>query len=51
MFYKLDVRQYQRVEQVSGSDLNFNLRTRDGFGRERFYATRKVVVARRLGVR
>jgi thioredoxin reductase (NADPH) len=45
MFYKLDVRQYQRVEQVAGEDLNFTIRTRDEFGRERLYATRKVVVA------
>jgi thioredoxin reductase (NADPH) len=45
MFYKLDIRQYQRVEQVSGSDLRFTVRTRDEFGRERIYSTCKVVVA------
>ncbi len=45
MFYKLDIRQYQRVEQVSGSDLNFTIRTTDPFGRTNTYATRKVVVA------
>ncbi len=45
MFYSLDIRQYQRVEQVSGSDLNFTIRTTDAFGRTNTYATRKVVVA------
>jgi thioredoxin reductase (NADPH) len=45
MFYKLDVRAFQRVEQVTGEDLHFEVRTRDEFGRERIYATRKVVVA------
>ncbi len=45
MFYNLDIRQYQRVEQVSGSDLNFTIRTRDEFGRDRTYTTRKLVVA------
>jgi thioredoxin reductase (NADPH) len=45
MFYNLDIRQYQRVEQVSGTDLNFTIRTTDAFGRTNTYATRKVVVA------
>jgi thioredoxin reductase (NADPH) len=45
MFYKLDVRPYQRVEQVSGEDLNFKVSTRDEFGRVRTYTTRKIVVA------
>ncbi|HEY6445933.1 MAG TPA: YpdA family putative bacillithiol disulfide reductase [Acidobacteriaceae bacterium] len=45
MFYKLDVRPYQRVEQISGEDLNFEVRTRDEFGRGYTYATSKVVVA------
>ncbi len=45
MFYKLDVRAYQRVEEVTGEDLHFRVRTRDQFGREQVYATRKVVVA------
>lgn len=45
MFYSLDIRQYQRVEQVSGSDLNFTIRTTDPFGRTNTYASRKVVVA------
>ena len=45
MFYKLDVRPYQRVEQVSGQDLDFTVRTADEFGRIRDYRTRKIVVA------
>src|ERR1039458_7094672 len=45
MFYNLDIRQYQRVEHVSGSDLNFTIRTTDAFGPTNTYATRKVVVA------
>lgn len=44
-FYKLDVRVYQRVEQVTGEDMNFSVRTRDEFGRETVYTTHKVVVA------
>lgn len=43
--YRLDVRPYQLVEQVSGEDGNFRVRTRDRYGRERVYATRKLVVA------
>ena len=49
MFYKLDVRQYERVEQVEGEDLNFTIRTKDTLrdtpGREGIYRTRKVVIA------
>lgn len=45
MHYKLDVRAYQRVEQMTGEDLRFEVRTRDAFERETVYATRKVVVA------
>ncbi|HKR27466.1 MAG TPA: NAD(P)-binding domain-containing protein, partial [Acidobacteriaceae bacterium] len=45
MFYKLDVRPYQRVEQVSGQDLDFTVRTVDEFGRTHRFATRKLVVA------
>src|SRR6202041_3979400 len=44
-FYKLDVRQYQRVERVTGADGAFAVRTRDPFGRDHVYKTRKVVVA------
>ena len=45
MHYKLDIRAYQRVEEVTGEDLNFTIRTRDPYGREHGYAARKVVVA------
>ncbi|HEV2276769.1 MAG TPA: YpdA family putative bacillithiol disulfide reductase [Acidobacteriaceae bacterium] len=45
MFYKLDVRPYQRVEEVSGRDLDFTVRTVDEFGRTHRFATRKLVVA------
>jgi thioredoxin reductase (NADPH) len=45
MFYKLDVRAYQRVESVSGVDLKFTVRTVDRFDREQVYAARKIVVA------
>jgi thioredoxin reductase (NADPH) len=45
MFYQLDVRPYQRVEQISGEDLNFEVRTRDEFGRAFLYTTQKVVIA------
>src|SRR6185312_1149566 len=45
MFYKLDVRPYQRVEQVTGQDLDFTVRTADEFGRIHRYRTRKIVVA------
>jgi thioredoxin reductase (NADPH) len=45
MHYQLDVRQYQRVEQVSGHDLAFQVHTRDSLGRTTVYFTRKIVVA------
>jgi thioredoxin reductase (NADPH) len=45
MFYKLDVRAYHRVEQVTGQDLDFTVVTHDEFGREFRFSTRKVVVA------
>ncbi len=45
MHYRLDIRAYQRVEEVTGEDLNFTIRTRDPYGREHGYAARKVVVA------
>lgn len=45
MHYKLDIRAYHRVEQVTGEDLDFTVVTRDEFGREHRFSTRKVVVA------
>jgi thioredoxin reductase (NADPH) len=43
--YQLDVRQYQIVEKVAGSDGNFILHTIDRFGRPLQHRARKLVVA------
>jgi thioredoxin reductase (NADPH) len=43
--YRLDVRQYQSVERVAGSDGGFLVHTRDRFDRTGVIATRKLVVA------
>jgi thioredoxin reductase (NADPH) len=43
--YRLDVRQYQTVEQVAGSDGSFRVQIRDRFGRPGSIAARKLVVA------
>ena len=43
--YKLDVRQYQRVETVMGGDNRFHLTTSDRLGRVYDYSCRKVIVA------
>jgi thioredoxin reductase (NADPH) len=43
--YRLDVRQYQTVEQVTGSDGQFQVHIRDRFGRPGSIAARKLVVA------
>jgi thioredoxin reductase (NADPH) len=43
--YKLDVRQYHRVEGVSGEDGNFTAHLRDRFGRQSELHARKIVVA------
>ena len=43
--YKLDVRQYQRVEQVTGADGDFSIRIADRFGRENVLKARKLVIA------
>jgi thioredoxin reductase (NADPH) len=43
--YKLDVRQYQRVETVMGQDNNFHITTCDRLSRVFDYACRKVIVA------
>lgn len=45
MHYKLEVRQYQRVESVTGRDLDFTVRTRDTFDRPHAFSARKVIVA------
>ncbi len=45
MHYRLDIRAYQRVEEISGKDLSFAIRTVDPYDREHHYSTHKVVVA------
>jgi thioredoxin reductase (NADPH) len=44
-YYKLDVRQYHRVERVSGTDGAFTVRTMDRFGRSGMLQTRKLAIA------
>ncbi len=44
-FYRLDVRQYHRVESVSGSDGSFAVHTSDRFGRRGELKARKLAVA------
>ncbi len=43
--YSLDIRQYQNVERVDGSDGSFQVLTCDRHGREHVYKARKVVIA------
>ncbi len=43
--YGLDVRQYERVERVSGSDGNFCVHTADRFGRAVTHRARKLIVS------
>ncbi len=43
--YALDIRQYETVEAVSGSDGDFTVRTADRFGRTREHRARKLAVA------
>src|SRR5580698_8142555 len=43
--YRLDVRQYENVERVEGSDGNFTVHTTDKFGRKLEYRARKLVIA------
>jgi thioredoxin reductase (NADPH) len=43
--YKLDVRQYETVERVDGSDCNFTVHTMDRFGRMLQHRARKLVIA------
>ncbi|WP_263356915.1 YpdA family putative bacillithiol disulfide reductase [Acidicapsa ligni] len=44
-YYKLEVRQYHRVEQVTGSDGQFVVHTRDRFERSGRIVARKLVIA------
>lgn len=43
--YKLDVRQYERVLQVTGSDGNFTVHTDDRFGRALEHRAKKLIVS------
>jgi thioredoxin reductase (NADPH) len=43
--YSLDVRQYESVDSVSGSDGNFTVHTTDRFGRTLQHRARKLVIA------
>ena len=43
--YRIDVRQYQRVQQVEGADGDFTIHIRDRFGRPGTLRARKLVVA------
>ncbi|MGA8087938.1 MAG: YpdA family putative bacillithiol disulfide reductase [Terracidiphilus sp.] len=43
--YKLDVRQYERVERVTGVDGAFTVHTEDRFGRPGALKTRKLIVS------
>ena len=43
--YQLDVRQYERVDKVSGRDGDFHVHTIDRFNREREHRTRKIIVS------
>jgi thioredoxin reductase (NADPH) len=43
--YKLDVRQYQNVDSISGSDGAFEVHTTDRFGRNFTHRARKLVVS------
>jgi thioredoxin reductase (NADPH) len=44
-YYKLDVRQYERVEKIEGADNAFRATTQDRLGVRHEYETRKVIVA------
>jgi len=44
-YYKLDIRQYQNVEQVTGSDGAFQVHLRDRFDRASHIQARKLIVA------
>ncbi|HEY0161426.1 MAG TPA: YpdA family putative bacillithiol disulfide reductase [Edaphobacter sp.] len=43
--YRLDVRQYETVVRVAGSDGNFTIHTMDRFGRQIEHRARKLVIA------
>ena len=43
--YRLDIRQYENVDQVTGSDGDFAVHTTDKFGRKLIHRTRKLIVS------
>jgi thioredoxin reductase (NADPH) len=43
--YRLDIRQYETVQRVTGTDGNFTVHTTDRFGRPLAYRARKLVIA------
>jgi thioredoxin reductase (NADPH) len=43
--YQLDVRQYERVDRITGDDMNFQAFTTDRRGCQRVYEARKIVLA------
>jgi thioredoxin reductase (NADPH) len=43
--YRLDIRQYERVEEIGGEDMAFRISTTDRYGCPHAYTTRKVVLA------
>jgi thioredoxin reductase (NADPH) len=45
MHYQLDVRQYERVEQITGQDGEFRIRSIDQHGVDREYTARKLIIA------
>lgn len=45
MHYRLDVRQYERVCSVSGTDGDFTVTTEDRFGRRQDYSARKLILS------
>ena len=44
-YYKLDVRQYETVERVTGSDGDFSVHATDKFGRKLVHKARKLIVS------
>jgi thioredoxin reductase (NADPH) len=43
--YKLDIRQYERVDRIAGEDNRFEIFTTDRYGCDHIYAAKKVVIA------
>jgi thioredoxin reductase (NADPH) len=43
--YKLDIRQYERVERITGEDLDFQVLTTDSHGCPRQYHSKKIILA------